>query len=210
MQPRCRFPPATSPVPVSSKRQGLPWRRSKVFLPAYSKGLHGASSSCRDNWVSVRGTGLLRWWSLNCVHFPYTFVLRLFLVLSENRKMLSVSPFFSSVSDAKLSLTRSGPMGNKWGKCTKRKCAIPLCVSGIAHGYNENIFCRMGKRRAAMGCYSAVLHFRWPCRWLYGNSGSLLSPLCRRHRCGVCHSRTWICRNASGTLPPKVCRVHAA
>lgn len=34
----------------------------------------------------------------------------------------------------------------------------------------------MGKRRAAMGCYSAVLHFRWPCRWLYGNSGSLLSP----------------------------------
>lgn len=24
-------------------------------------------------------------------------------------------------------------MGDEWGKCMKRKCAIPLCMNGIAH-----------------------------------------------------------------------------
>lgn len=35
--------------------------------------------------------------------------------------MLFVSLLFSSVSDAKLSLTRSGPMWVSWGKCIKEK-----------------------------------------------------------------------------------------
>lgn len=30
-------------------------------------------------------------------------------------------------------------MGDEWGKCMKRKCAIPLCMNGIAHGYNGEI-----------------------------------------------------------------------
>ena len=44
--------------------------------------------------------------------------------------------FLSSVSDAKLRLLQGGPMGDEWGKCMKRKCAIPLCMNGIAHSYN--------------------------------------------------------------------------
>lgn len=42
-------------------------------------------------------------------------------MLSENRKMLFVSLFFSSVSDAKLSLTRSAPMWDKWEKTRKKE-----------------------------------------------------------------------------------------
>ena len=49
-------------------------------------------------------------------------------------------------------------MGNKWGKCTKRKCAIPLCVSGIAHGYNE-IYLSNGETAGSYGCYSASCIF---------------------------------------------------
>lgn len=47
--------------------------------------------------------------------------------------------FLSSVSDAKLSLLQGGPMGDEWGKCMKRKCAIPLCMNGIAYSYNGKI-----------------------------------------------------------------------
>ena len=72
--PRCRSRPAISPVPVSAMRRGLPWRRSTACRPACSKGLRGASSSCRDSLASVRGNGLLPWWSSNYVHFPYTFI----------------------------------------------------------------------------------------------------------------------------------------
>lgn|GEM_PF-5987460 len=62
-------------------------------------------------------------------------------MLSENRKMLFVSLFFSSVSDAKLSLTRSAPMWDKWEKRVKKKCAILLGFNSMAHGYGLYMLC---------------------------------------------------------------------
>lgn len=137
--PRCRSRPAISPVPVSAMRRGLPWRRSTACRPACSKGLRGASSSCRDSLASVRGNGLLPWWSSNYVHFPYTFIFIVTCTFVESESAVFFRLFLSSVSDAKLSLLQGGPMGDEWGKCMKRKCAIPLCMNGIAHSYNGKI-----------------------------------------------------------------------
>lgn len=69
--------------------------------------------------------------------------------------MLFVNPFFSSVSDAKLSLFIGGAMG----KYVKRKCAMTLCMNGIAHGYSLPFLFRIGKRRAAVEWRSASLRF---------------------------------------------------
>jgi len=55
--------------------------------------------------------------------------------------MLFVSLFFSSVSDAKLSLTRSAPMWDKWEKRVKKKCAILLGFNSMAHGYGLYMLC---------------------------------------------------------------------
>ena len=117
---RCQFRPAIAPVPVSSMRRGLPWRRSTACRPACSKGLRGASSSCRDSSASVRDNGLLPLWSLNCVHFPYTFI---FIVTCpfEESEFAVFQPFVFFCFRCKVKFAPRWVNGGRMGKVYKKK-----------------------------------------------------------------------------------------
>lgn len=118
--PRYQSRPATLPVPVSAMRRGLPWRRSTACRPACSKGLRGASSSCRDSSASVRGNGPLPWWSLNCVHFPYTFIFIVTCTFVESESaVFQTFPFFCF--RCKVKFAPRWANGGRMGKVHEKK-----------------------------------------------------------------------------------------
>ena len=101
-------------------------------------------------------------------------------------------------------------MWDEWGKCIKRQCAILLVFNSMAHCHNGKMLSQMGNQRAITGCFSTSLRFRWLCQRICGIPCSLLLWHCRKHHCGACRSMTWICRNVSETLPPRLCHARAA